>query len=65
MERRMELAFEGHVGYDYFRNGLPMIRSYSSFNATPLTVNATDAKVVIRISQDVMTENPNMKQNDQ
>src|SRR5690606_27896566 len=24
-ERRLELAFEGHIGYDYFRNGLPMV----------------------------------------
>ncbi len=64
-ERRMELAFEGHVGYDYFRNGLPMVRSYASFNSAPLTISATDPKVVLRISQIVMTENPNMKQNNQ
>jgi hypothetical protein len=64
-ERRLELAFEGHIGYDYFRNGLPMIRSYTSFNSDPLTVNATDAKVVLRIPLDVMTENKNMKQNEQ
>ncbi len=25
-ERRLELAFENHAGYDYFRNGLPMSR---------------------------------------
>jgi starch-binding outer membrane protein, SusD/RagB family len=64
-ERRLELAFEGHIAYDYFRNGLPMIRSYSSFGSLPLTVNATDPKVVLRISQDVLAENPNVKQNDQ
>jgi len=64
-ERRMELAFEGHIGYDYFRNGLPMIRSYSSFNSNPITVNATDAKVVLRIPLDVLSENPNMKPNEQ
>ncbi len=64
-ERRLELAFEGHVGYDYFRNGLPMVRSYTSFNSNPITVNATDAKVVLRISSDVLAENGKIKQNDQ
>lgn len=31
-QRRIELAFEGHNSYDYFRVGLPMVRNYSSFN---------------------------------
>jgi starch-binding outer membrane protein, SusD/RagB family len=62
-ERRLELAFEGHNSYDYFRNGLPMVRSYASFNSAPLTVNATDPKVVLRISQDVLAENHNVQQN--
>ncbi|QIL37832.1 RagB/SusD family nutrient uptake outer membrane protein [Pedobacter sp. HDW13] len=65
LERRLELAFEGHNSYDYFRNGLPMVRNYSSFNSPPLTVNPTDAKVVMRISQLVLTENPNIIQNQQ
>uniref|UniRef100_UPI00260114CA RagB/SusD family nutrient uptake outer membrane protein n=1 Tax=Pedobacter sp. UBA5917 TaxID=1947061 RepID=UPI00260114CA len=65
LERRLELAFEGHNSYDYFRNGLPMVRNYSSFNSPPITVNATDAKVVMRISQLVLTENPNIIQNQQ
>ncbi|SFN33465.1 RagB/SusD domain-containing protein [Chitinophaga sp. YR627] len=64
-ERRLELAFEGHNSYDNYRNGLPMIRNYGSFNSTPLTVNATAANVVLRIPLDVMTENANMKQNEQ
>lgn len=64
-ERRLELAFEGHVSYDYFRVGLPMVRNYSSFNSAPLTINATDPKVVLRISQDVLIENPNIKPNEQ
>lgn len=62
-ERRLELAFEGHVSYDYFRNGLPMVRSYTSFNSAPITVNPTDANVVMRIPLDVIIENPNMQQN--
>jgi len=64
-QRRIELAFEGHNSFDYFRNGLPMVRNYSSFGFNPITVNATDAKVVLRISQDEITFNPNLVQNDQ
>jgi hypothetical protein len=64
-ERRLELAFEGHNSYDYFRNGLPMVRSYNSFNSAPITINPTDPKVVMRISQDVLAENPNVVQNNQ
>lgn len=65
LERRLELAFEGHNSYDYFRNGLPMVRNYNSFNSPALTINPTDPKVVMRISQDVLIENPNMVQNAQ
>lgn len=64
-QRRLELAFEGHNSYDYFRNGLPMVRSYSSFNSAPLTINPTDAKVVLRISDDILIENGNITQNNQ
>ena len=64
-ERRMELAFEGHIGYDYFRNGLAMVRNYNSFNSPALTINANDPRVVLRISLDVLAENPNVKPNEQ
>jgi len=64
-QRRIELAFEGHNSFDYFRNGLPMVRNYSSTGSGPMTINATDAKVVMRISQDEITLNPNLVQNDQ
>jgi starch-binding outer membrane protein, SusD/RagB family len=64
-ERRLELAFEGHISYDYFRVGLPMVRSYPSFNSNPITIAATDPRVVMRISQDVMIENNKLTQNDQ
>lgn len=64
-ERRLELAFEGHIGYDYFRNGLPMVRNYDSFNSPALTINPDDPRVVMRISLDVMVENPKMTQNKQ
>lgn len=65
LQRRIELAFEGHNSFDYFRNGLSMVRSYGSFNSVPLTINATDNKVVLRIADDVLIENGNIKQNDQ
>lgn len=63
LERRIELAFEGHASYDSFRNGLPMVRNYSSFNSPPMTIEPTSPKVVMRISLDVLVENPNIVQN--
>ncbi len=48
-ERRMELAFEGHAGYDYFRNGLPMTRLAIDNNGTALTIQPDDPKVVFTI----------------
>lgn len=64
-QRRIELAFEGHNSFDYFRNGLSMVRNYNSFESAALTVAATDAKVVMRISQDEINYNPNLVQNEQ
>lgn len=48
-ERRMELAFEGHAGYDYFRNGLPMTRLAVDNNGNALTIQPTDPKAVFTI----------------
>ncbi|HEX6432010.1 MAG TPA: RagB/SusD family nutrient uptake outer membrane protein [Niastella sp.] len=48
-ERRMELAFEGHAGYDNFRNGLPMTRFAVDNNGTALTIQPDDPKVVFTI----------------
>ncbi len=48
-ERRLELAFEGHNSFDYFRNGLPMVRTAADNNGTTLTIQPTDAKVVFAI----------------
>lgn len=48
-ERRLELAFEGHNSFDYFRNGLPMTRIAADNNGTALTVEPTDPKVVFII----------------
>lgn len=64
-QRRLELAFEGHVSYDYFRNGLPMIRNYTSNSSGPMTIQATNPKVVLRIPSDEIIGNPNLKQNEQ
>ena len=64
-QRRIELAFEGHNSFDYFRNGLTMVRNYTSFGSGPITVQASDPKVVLRIPQDEINFNPNLKQNEQ
>ena len=64
-QRRIELAFEGHNSFDYFRNGLPMVRNYTSFNAPAMTVQPTDPKVVMRISQDEINFNNRLTQNQQ
>lgn len=48
-ERRLELAFEGHNSFDYYRNGLPMTRIASDYNGTALTVQPTDPKIVFPI----------------
>lgn len=64
-QRRIELAFEGHNSYDYFRNGLPMVRNYNSFGSNAITIQPTDPKVVLRIPQEEINYNPNLKQNEQ
>ena len=64
-QRRIELAFEGHNSFDYFRNGLPMVRNYNSFASNAITVPATDGKVVLRIPQDEINYNGNLIQNQQ
>jgi hypothetical protein len=48
-ERRIELAFEGHASYDYFRNGLPMVRTAADNNGQALTIQPDDPKVVFPI----------------
>lgn len=48
-ERRLELAFENHAGYDYFRNGLPMTRLAVDNNGTAVTIQPDDPKVVMEI----------------
>lgn len=48
-ERRIELAFEGHNSFDYFRNGLPMTRTAADNNGTAMTIEPTDPKVVFEI----------------
>ncbi|WP_423735912.1 RagB/SusD family nutrient uptake outer membrane protein [Chitinophaga caseinilytica] len=64
-QRRLELMFEGHSSYDCFRNGLPMVRTYASGSSGAMTVQATDPKVLMRISADEIIGNPNLTQNEQ
>lgn len=65
LQRRIELAFEGHNSFDYFRNGLPMVRNYSSASSGVITIPATSPKVLLRIPQEEIILNPNLKQNEQ
>jgi len=48
-ERRLELAFEAHNSFDYFRNGLPMTRIAADYNGTTFTVQPDDPKVEFTI----------------
>lgn len=65
LQRRIELAFEGHAGFDYFRNGLPMVRDYSSASSGAMTIPATSPKILLRIPQEEIILNPNLTQNEQ
>lgn len=62
-QRKLELAFEGHASFDEFRNGLPMVRNYTSGSSGQMTVQPTDRKVILQIPEEEITENNNLKQN--
>ncbi|MET3879683.1 RagB/SusD family nutrient uptake outer membrane protein [Chitinophaga sp. OAE865] len=63
-ERRLELCFEGHSGFDDYRNGLPMVRPAIDAD-TAFEVLPTDKRVVLLIPQREMDANPKMVQNEQ
>ncbi|WP_436484928.1 RagB/SusD family nutrient uptake outer membrane protein [Chitinophaga sp. ARDCPP14] len=65
LQRRLELAFEGHIGFDFFRNGLPMVRNYASASSGAMTIAATSPKILLRIPQEEIILNPNLTQNEQ
>lgn len=65
LERRIELAFEGHNSFDDFRNGLPMIRPGSDTGGNPFIMQPDDPKVVMRIPTDELITNPKLVQNNQ
>jgi len=65
LQRRLELSFEGHNGFDYFRNGLPMVRNYTSASSAAMTIPANSPKILLRIPQEEITLNPNLTQNEQ
>ncbi len=65
VERRRELAFEGHSSFDDFRNGRPMIRPAGDTGGAPFVIQPDDPKVVMRIPFDDIATNPKLKQNDQ
>lgn len=63
-ERRLELAWEGHGTYDYFRNGLPMRRFYTDyFHSDPLTIEPTDKRVPYPIPFSEIKLNDNLVPN--
>ncbi|WP_316788294.1 RagB/SusD family nutrient uptake outer membrane protein [Pedobacter frigoris] len=63
-ERRLELAWEGHGSYDYFRNGLPMKRNYTDYFFTePLTIQPNDKRIVSPLPPVEIQLNPNLDQN--
>jgi len=63
-ERRLELAWEGHSSYDNFRNGLPVVRNYTDyFYTSPLTIQATDKRVVYPLPPSEILLNTNLDQN--
>lgn len=63
-ERRLELCFEGHSGFDDYRNGLPMVRPAIDAG-TAFEMLPTDKRVVLLIPQREMDANPRMVQNEQ
>jgi hypothetical protein len=63
-ERRLELAWEGHDSYDYFRNGLAMIRNYTDyFNTTSLTIQPNDKRIISPLPPVEIQLNTNLDQN--
>jgi hypothetical protein len=63
-ERRLELAWEGHSSYDYFRNGLPMTRNYIDYFFTaPLTIQPEDKRVIYPLPPVEIQMNPNLEPN--
>lgn len=64
-ERRLELAWEGHSSYDNFRNGLPLVRNYTDyFNASALTIQPTDKRIIYPLPPSELLLNSNLEQNE-
>lgn len=51
-ERTLELAFEGHASFDYFRNGWPVTRIAADNNGQLFTITPDDPRVVFVIPND-------------
>lgn len=64
-ERRLELAWEGHRGFDLFRNNRPVDRSYVVDLAWsgPKLIEPTSNAIVHLIPDQEITLNPNLQQN--
>jgi starch-binding outer membrane protein, SusD/RagB family len=64
LEKRKELAFEGHRWFELRRNGLAIVRSECAPPCINSTLPANSTKFVLPIPQNEMTANKNMVQND-
>lgn len=72
LERRLELAFEGHRFFDLKRQGLPIVRSTFgdeadggglTIPADALNLSASDPRFQMPLPQAELNANPNMTQN--
>jgi hypothetical protein len=66
LERRKELAFEGHRYWDFARLNIDVVRNDSTSNYlpnVPLSLSASSTKRIFPIPQAEMNANKNMVQN--
>ena len=64
LERRIELAFEGHRWFDLKRNGLGIVRSGEDCHIN-CSLNAGDYRFAFPVPQSEIFANDNMEQNDE
>jgi hypothetical protein len=63
LERRKELAFEGHRYWDLARNNLPVTRvnTAGNYNGVPLTIPVTSFRRILPIPQAELDANPTIR----
>lgn len=64
LERRRELAWEGHRSFDIYRNGESLVRiECNALALNACIVNATDTRIIFPIPEAEINANANMVQN--